>query len=913
MSFLKKYKMNSSDASWGEPDSIRLRGVREHNLKNISADIPLNEFVVVTGLSGSGKSTLAFDVIFAEGQRRFMECMSAYARQFVEQLPRPEADVIEGLPPTVAIEQRVTRGSSKSTVATVTEVAQYLRLLFAKIGIMHNPKTGTPLVAGSLDDVVRRITALTQRKSETTKTLWLAAPVVRNRKGHHGPLATWAIEHGFERIRADGKIVELKNFKPLDRYKEHDIELIVCNLIGEKNIAAKVSKALELGKKSCLVSDARGNAAEWFSRERIDPKTGESFPELDPKNFSWNSPRGWCPECRGHGRIVEAWGNREGSLNENEFADVVSAKRCPKCGGARLNPIACAVTVRTAGGKNKSQEYSLPDLLAMAPKELLEILESLDVDARGKAILARIVPEIRSRLKFLDGVGLSYLALDRSSNTLSGGEAQRIRLAAQLGSNLSGVLYVLDEPSIGLHPEDNADLIESLKNLRDRGNGLLVVEHDEETIRAADRVIDLGPGAGVCGGEILFAGKPQELTDKQQGETASLTLKFLREGIAHPMRGKRRNVKNVPAIAIENVRLRNLKGGNVRFPVGCLSVVCGVSGAGKSTLVSDLLAPALTFAVSEKLKKLSGERALREQLIEGDDSGKAFDELSGAEYFRKVIVVSQEPIGKTSRSAPATYIGAFDIIRNVFASLPESKMRGHGAGFFSFNTKGGRCETCAGAGNVKLEMNFMPDANVVCEDCAGTRYSVAVQDIRWNGKNIADVLAMTFAEAEEFFSFHKKLQEICGLMCECGLGYLTLGQSSPTLSGGESQRLKLVSELVSALPSWKERAGKGKPENEKKNCYILEEPTIGLHQADCVKLLNLVHRLTDEGHTVIIVEHHTDVIAEADWLVEIGPVGGTKGGHILYQGIPEGLLKIKQSPTAPYLKTILKGNDNRKS
>ena len=903
MLFLKKYSMNAKDDR-SDAGMIRLRGVREHNLKNIDLDILLNEFVVVTGLSGSGKSTLAFDVVFAEGQRRFMECMSAYARQFVEQLPRPDADVVEGLPPTVAIEQRVTRGSAKSTVATVTEVAQYLRLLFAKIGIMHNPRTGTELVAGALDTVARRVKDLMEQHA-SAKALWLAAPVVRNRKGHHGPLATWAIEHGFERMRADGVLVELKDFKPLDRYKEHDIELVLCDLKQETDFSGALRKALELGKKSCVVLDARGKALEWFSRERIDPQTGEAFPELDPKDFSWNSPRGWCPSCHGHGHIVEAWGAREGALNDDALADVVSSRLCPECRGARLNPLSRAVTVKSLFGKKKATEYSLPELLAMSPRELMGALENLELDARGKAIVARVLPEIRSRLKFLDDVGLSYLSLDRASNTLSGGEAQRIRLAAQLGSNLSGVLYVLDEPSIGLHPSDNADLIRSLKHLRDRGNGLLVVEHDEETMRAADRVIDLGPGAGTQGGKILFDGAPNDLDAALREVSDSQTLKFLREGIAHPMRGKRRDAKNAPKVEVRKASLRNLKNEDFVFPVGCLSVVCGVSGAGKSTLVSDLLAPALSFAVSKKLKTLSGEQALRERIIEGESETVAFETLSGAEHFRKVVVVSQEPIGKTSRSTPATYIGAFDIIRSVFASLPESRMRGHSAGFFSFNTKGGRCETCAGAGSIKLEMNFMPDTTVVCEDCSGTRYSSAVEDIRWNGKNIAEVLAMTFAEASEFFSFHKKLQEICTLMTECGLGYLTLGQSSPTLSGGESQRLKLVSELVTALPSWKERMGRGGADAAKKNCYILEEPTIGLHQADCVKLLNLMHRLADEGHTVIVIEHHLDVIAEADWLIEIGPVGGNAGGRLLYQGAPGGLLKLKRSPTAPYLQGLL--------
>ncbi|MBQ8444849.1 MAG: excinuclease ABC subunit A, partial [Opitutales bacterium] len=539
---------------------------------------------------------------------------------------------------------------------------------------------------------------------------------------------------------------------------------------------------------------------------------------------------------------------------------------------------------------------------------LLDVLDHLKLNARDKAVAARIVPEVRARLKFLDGVGLGYLTLERASNTLSGGEAQRLRIAAQLGSNLSGALYVLDEPSIGLHPRDNTRLIESLKNLRDRGNTVLVVEHDEDTMRAADNVVDLGPGSGTQGGEILFSGTPKNL-EKSAKAKNSRTAKFLSSGIAHPMRGAWRKVpRNAEFVTLRGARLRNLKNIDVKFAVGRLNAVCGVSGAGKSTLVSDLLAPALAFSVSKKSDTLTGTKALRERLID-DDSGKiVFDELRGGNAFRKLVVVDQEPIGKTSRSTPATYIGAFDIIRQVFAALPEARMRGHSAGFFSFNTKGGRCETCAGAGRVKLEMNFMPDTSVVCEDCAGTRYSPAVADICWNGKSIAEVLAMTFAEAAEFFSFHKKLQEICALMVECGLGYLTLGQSSPTLSGGESQRLKLVSELVTALPSWKERMGKTRAGTPQKNCYILEEPTIGLHQSDCEKLLLLLHRLADEGHTVIVVEHHLDVLAEADRIIEIGPDGGNAGGRVLYQGDVSGLAKLsgEKSPTAAFLRNVLR-------
>lgn len=894
----------------GERSRIVLRGVREHNLKNVSLEIPHRALTVFSGVSGSGKSSLAFDVIFAEGQRRFMECMSAYARQFVEQMPRPDTDVLEGLPPTVAIEQRITRGSAKSTVATVTEVAQYLRLLFARIGVMHNPRTGTPLVAGSREQVTERI-AVVLKNRKKKDLLFLAAPLIRNRKGHHQPIATWAIEHGFEKLRIDGTITDLKDFKPLDRYREHDIEVVVTKLsagnVGVSGLKESVSEALRLGKGIAVLCDDRGNVVEWLSRERIDPATGEAFPELDPKNFSWNSPRGWCEKCHGHGRVVEAWGAEENSLNDNALSDRVSRKTCPSCNGERLNPVARAVRIFTDGKCAAGTSFTLPQLLALPPARLLDVLEHLKLGVRDKAVAARIVPEVRARLKFLSGVGLGYLTLERASNTLSGGEAQRIRLAAQLGSNLSGALYVLDEPSIGLHPRDNTQLIESLKNLRDRGNTVLVVEHDEDTIRAADNVVDLGPGSGTQGGEILFSGTPKNLERSAKAKN-SKTAKFLSSGIAHPMRGGWRKIsRSGDFVSVTGARLRNLKCVDVKFAVGCLNVVCGVSGAGKSTLVSDLLAPVLSYAVSEKLNTVTGNRALREGLIDDDSGSAVFDEIRGGNAFRKLVVVDQEPIGKTSRSTPATYIGAFDIIRQVFSALPEARMRGYSAGFFSFNTKGGRCETCAGAGRVKLEMNFMPDTSIVCEDCAGTRYSPAVADIRWNGKTVADVLAMTFAEAAEFFSFHKKLQEICALMTECGLGYLTLGQSSPTLSGGESQRLKLVSELVAALPSWKERMGKTRTGTPQKNCYILEEPTIGLHQADCEKLLLLLHRLADEGHTVIVVEHHLDVLAEADRIIEVGPDGGNAGGRILYQGNVSGLAKLpeEKSPTAAFLRGVL--------
>ncbi len=527
-------------------------------------------------------------------------------------------------------------------------------------------------------------------------------------------------------------------------------------------------------------------------------------------------------------------------------------------------------------------------------------LQNLELDRRGRAVAAGIVPEIVARLQFLDRVGLGYLTLDRSADTLSGGEAQRIRLASQLGSNLAGALYVLDEPSIGLHPQDNARLISSLRQLRDRGNTVLVVEHDEETMRAADLVIDLGPGAGVHGGNLLGAGSVEAI----QRNKNSLTARYLRQAISHPLRGAWRELppwkktRNDGWLELRGVRYRNLKDGDVRIPLGRLTVVCGVSGAGKSTLVRDLLAPAVSFAAKENAAKISGRELVAEEIF--PQGTNPLRELRGANGVKQVILVDQDPIGKTPRSTPATYMGAFDRIRRHFATLPEAKMRGHSASFFSFNTSGGRCETCGGAGRVKLEMNFLPDTYVCCEDCGGTRYGPAAEEIRWNGKNIGEVLALSFEEAAAFFTFDKHLQAMLTLMVETGLGYLTLGQSSPTLSGGEAQRLKLVSELAKGLPSIGNLGRDGKPQ---RNLYILEEPTIGLHQADCERLIGLLHALVEQGHTVVVIEHHLDIIAEADWVIELGPHGGDLGGEILYQGP---VLALAETPTSPFLRNMIK-------
>jgi excinuclease ABC subunit A len=887
-------------------EALSVVGAREHNLRNISVDIPHGEMTVVTGVSGSGKSTLAFDIVFAEGQRRFMESMSAWARQYVEQLPRPDIDRLSGIPPTVAIEQRVTRGSRKSTVATITEVAQYLRLLYARLGVQHSPVTGEELVALSPSALVRRLReSLSELKGKKGEVAYLLAPLVRGRKGHHEPLAKWAEKQGYQFLRCDGGLVPVESFKKLDRFREHDVEVAIAHFTLGKtvgttikdessNLETALELALKVGKGASLLVDAGGKPVAWFSTSRTDPTTGESFPELDPKHFSWNSVRGWCPTCRGHGTL-HSW------MLEDERYDALpirlhDGQTCPSCHGGRLNPASQAVYLKTRDGAR----YNLPELLQLTPQKLLHELSRLDLDKRGEAIMRDLLPEVGERLKFMDEVGLAYLGLDRSTDTLSGGEAQRIRLAAQLGSNLSGVLYVLDEPSIGLHARDNASLLGSLASLKNKGNTLLVVEHDAETMRHADRVIDLGPGAGVHGGTILANGPVAHLESNRD----SLTGRYLTHGIPHPLRGQHRplppayNARRKTAeddwLVLDDPRLRNLKGGRLTLPKQRLVMVCGISGAGKSTLIRNLLIPCVERAIRLKKPKLSGK----------DWPGLPFGEIRAANTYRTVVEVDQSPIGKTPRSTPATYIGAFDIIRQYFGQIPDGRMRGYTPSTFSFNTKGGRCETCKGAGRVKLEMNFMPDTYVSCDDCGGRRYGPELLEVQWNGKNIADVLEMTFEEAAEFFSFHSRLSAMLKLMVETGLGYLTLGQSSPTLSGGEAQRLKLVSELAKGLPTHGDRKRGIIPQN----LYVLEEPTIGLHMADCERLIELLHRLVDQGHTVVVIEHHLDLIAEADYVVEVGPEGGEAGGEILYQGALKGLLKNKRSPTAPFLKEALSAN-----
>ncbi|WP_233256535.1 excinuclease ABC subunit UvrA [Opitutus sp. ER46] len=926
---------------------LRIEGARENNLKNLSLSIPHRQLNVVTGVSGSGKSTLAFDIVFAEGQRRFMESMSPYARQFVEQLPRPALDRLTGIPPTVAIEQRVTRGSRKSTVATITEVAQYLRLLYARLGVQHHPETDQPvrpLSPGELKQLLGRV--LQSPAAKRAKHLYLCAPLIRGRKGHHQPIATWISRHGFELMRIDGLLTRVDAFQKLDRYREHDIEVVVSDLTtvaaapakrvpaarpaprrgtnppatsvapAPATPAAALDQALALGKGACFLLTERGDILSWFSTTRTDIETGESFPELDPKNFSINSPRGWCPTCRGHGRVYPwmlelakedekddpAARLREFGVEAPEdLAD--EGQPCPECHGARLNRIGRSVKLHFRGAQ---PPRSLPELLRATPSELLARLATLDLDRRGKLIVQDIIPQIEERLKFLDHVGLPYLSLDRATETLSGGEAQRIRLAAQLGSNLSGVLYVLDEPSIGLHARDNDRLIDTLQALRAKGNTLLVVEHDDELMERADQIIDLGPAAGIHGGELLAHGTPEEI----KRNAKSLTGLFLAKGIAHPLRGQYRLLEPTTRkdawLELTGVRFRNLKGFDLRLPLGRLIMVGGPSGAGKSTLFRDVLHPAINAALGARKATLTGKDFVKATGFADDAPGATnplppFDALRGAQGFRRVVEVDQSPIGKTPRSTPATYLGIFDLIRQFFASLPESKIRGYTASRFSFNTPGGRCPTCEGAGRVKLEMAFMPDTYLPCDDCRGSRYSAELADLTWKGRNIGQVLELTFEEAATFFDFHSKLQQVCQLMVDCGLGYLTLGQSSPTLSGGEAQRLKLVTELSTGLASYRERSRGELP----RNLYLLEEPTIGLHLSDCEKLIQVLHSLVDQGHTVVVIEHHLDLLAEADYVVELGPVGGPAGGELLYQGPLAGLLKVKRSPTAPYLRRRL--------
>ncbi len=863
--------------------SISVRGAREHNLKDISLDIPRDKMVVVTGMSGSGKSTLAFDILFAEGQRRFLDSMSPYARQFVDQLEKPEVDSIEGLPPSVAIEQRVTRGGGKSTVATVTESYHFLRLLFAKVGVQHCPDCHVPVTNQTLSAVTTQV-----REMAGTDNLRIFAPLVKARKGFHTEVAKWAGKQGFTTLLVDGELTEIENFQKLERFKEHTIDVLVGEVpTGDPAKAEElVRRALKVGKGTARILDQK-KKFHILSTAMNCPSCSRAFEELDPRMFSFNSPHGWCEFCRGFGEIWKSNtadskdfdSQLEADLAEErsfERAEADESRPCPECEGSRINEIARAVHV---------SGHTLADFIHVAAEDALVLIGKLTFGKNDARIAKDILSEITQRLDFLKIVGLNYLSLDRSAKTLSGGESQRIRLAAQLGSNLRGVLYVLDEPTIGLHPRDNHKLLEALEKLSGNGNSLVIVEHDEDTMRRADHIIDLGPRAGRNGGQIITAGT----VDEVMANADSLTAKYLREPIVHPMHGPRRPIDTVEDwITVKGACRHNLKEIDIRIPLHRLTVVSGISGSGKSTLVRGVLVPAVKAEMARGKGKVRSED---------------WDSVHGISKIGAVLEVDQSPIGKTSRSTPATYIKVLDEIRKVYAQIPESRMRGYTASRFSFNNEGGRCENCMGQGIIKLEMNFLPTTYMPCEECHGKRYNTQTLEVLFDEKSIGDVMEMTVDQAAEFFSSIPKIKRSLDLLVETGLGYLQLGQASPTLSGGEAQRIKLVTQLARRATPKAEalrttRMGKT-------TLYVLEEPTIGLHTADVVNLIAVLHRLVEEGGTVVVIEHHMDVVAEADYLIDVGPEAGVKGGEILAAGTPEEVAKAKRSHTAPFLREAL--------
>ncbi len=904
--------------------AVEIVHAREHNLRNVSLALPRDKLTVITGVSGSGKSTVAFDILFAEGQRRYLESLNAYARQFVEPASRPDVDAVYGIPPTVAIEQRTSRGGRKSTVATLTEIHHFLRLLFVKLGVQHCPDCDAEIHAQSAAEIVAKLaTKYRGRRIE------LLAPLVLGRKGYYTDLADWARGKGYATLRVDGVATSTDAWPRLDRFKEHDIELPVGALEVTPAAGAElerlVATALRLGRNMLRVVPARGAPpgrgkggraparAELYSAERACPSCGRSFEPLDPRLFSYNSRYGWCPACYGTGVELEGFdaeqtGEEEAWLGEGESARAESgmeAAVCTACEGRRLRPEANAVYFR---------DRTIADFGALSIARALAYFDRLKLGRREGAIARDVLPELAGRLRFLDLVGLGYLSLDRAAPTLSGGEAQRIRLAAQLGSNLRGVCYILDEPTIGLHPRDNGLLLDTVSQLARKGNTVVVVEHDEETIRRAEHIVDLGPGAGRHGGEVVFSGPLAKLLESG----LSVTGRALAEPPRHPLQPRRpTSIPRRPAAAggrargarsrrggadgirdggpeilrIDGASLHNLKQVDLALPLHRLVCVTGVSGSGKSTLVRQVLRDNLERRVAARARRRGG----RVPRPEGCAA------LDGWQSIDRVLEVDQTPIGKTPRSCPATYVGIWDDIRRIFAKTPEAGIRGYAAGRFSFNVAGGRCEGCEGQGLKKIEMSFLPDVRVACDRCNGARFNRETLEVAFKGKTIADVLDMSVEQAAEFFSAHAKIRHSLELLADVGLGYLTLGQPSPTLSGGEAQRVKLVTELAKARPA----AVRGRARAEHV-LYVLDEPTIGLHIADVAKLTRVLHRLVDAGNSVVLIEHNLDVMAEADWLVDMGPEGGERGGRIVAQGAPEAVAARKRgSHTAVALAAFL--------
>ncbi len=866
-------------------ESIRIVNAREHNLKSVDVAIPRGKFNVITGVSGSGKSTLAFDILFNEGQRRYLESLNAYARSIVQPAGRPEVDAVWGIPPTVAIEQRLSRGGRKSTVATTTEVWHFLRLLYVKLGVQHCRHDGTPVRPQSLESILAQL-----MRDYRGQHIGLLAPLVMNRKGLYTDLAKWAKGRGHSHLRVDGEFLPTAPWPKLDRFKEHTLELPVGDLVvtpeNEAVLRELLLKALDHGKGVLHVlspldgleaalksgsSTAGLGAVRVFSTKRACPTCGESYPELDPRLFSYNSKHGWCSSCVGTGLALSKEQRkllddsqqdkdnrgREQSFNAEVEVEGLADEACPDCHGARLNPTARAVTFEGEG---------IAAVASWSVSQAREWVSGLALSGRDAEIARDVVSEIRGRLEFLEQVGLGYLTLERAAPTLSGGEAQRIRLAAQLGSHLQGVCYVLDEPTIGLHPRDNQILLDALATLGDKGNTLVVVEHDEDTIRRADHIIDIGPGAGKRGGRVIAQGTAAELAQHAD----SLTGRFLAQPLRHPLQERRSWTGEGPKLTVQGATLHNLQGVTVEVPLQRLVAVTGVSGSGKSTLARDVLLANMAMAVP--LRK-SPSRWI------------GCESVTGHEQVDRVLEVDQTPIGKTPRSCPATYIGFWDAIRKLFAETLESKARGYAAGRFSFNTGEGRCPGCEGQGMKTIEMSFLPDVKVLCDQCHGQRFNPETLGVSWRGKSIGDVLAMEVDEAVEFFAAMPSIAHPLKLLQDVGLGYLTLGQPSPTLSGGEAQRIKLVSELVKVRDDVTRRGQKAPH-----TLYVLDEPTVGLHMADVEKLIRVLHRLVAGGHSVVVIEHDLDVIAEADWILDLGPEGGTGGGRVVVAGTPEAVV-----------------------
>ena len=874
-------------------NAISVHRAREHNLKDIDLDIPRDRFTVITGISGSGKSTVAFDILFSEGQRRYLESLNAYARQFVQPSSRPDVDAILGVPPTVAIEQRTSRGGRKSTVATMTELYHFLRLLFVKLGVWHCPDCDIAIESQTPEAALARILSDYRSRKVT-----LLAPLVVARKGYYTDLAKWAAGKGFAHLRVDGQWLPTDAWPRLDRFREHDIELSVGEIAvrptREKALRELLARALDFGKGLVKVAPA-GPAAEResedriFSTRRACPSCGRSFAEPDPRLFSFNSKHGWCERCYGTG--LEMTGFDEEQTGEerwwNEWWEAEDTT-CRSCSGERLRPEALAV---------RFQGRSIAELTALSVEDAERFVHSLELDSREEQIARDIRSELGSRLHFLHQVGLGYLTLDRSAPTLSGGEAQRIRLAASLGSNLRGVCYILDEPTIGLHTRDNRMLLDTLTRLKKKGNTVVVVEHDEETIRQAEHIIDLGPGAGRNGGHVVAAGSVEELLANER----SVTGRYLASPLRHAPRS-RRSVGEDSAIDISGADLNNLDNLDARVPLGRMTCVTGVSGSGKSTLVRAVLLENLARRLGARRRRGGRPPPLR-----------GCRQLTGWEGVSRVLEVDQTPIGKTPRSCPATYVGIWDHIRRLFTETTESRIRGYGPGRFSFNVNGGRCESCEGQGVRRIAMSFLPDVRVTCDACRGARFNPETLSVSFRERSIADVLAMNVDQAVEFFAVHRRVHHALRLLQDVGLGYLTLGQPSPTLSGGEAQRIKLVTELAKtrSADAARIRGRKGvrktASKGENHSLYVLDEPTIGLHMADVAQLIAVLHRLVEAGNTVVVIEHNLDVVAEADHIIDLGPEGGEGGGRIVASGSPAQVARrTRRSHTGRVLNEFLR-------